>query len=47
MGYTIPRVVKMMQNNSKEALFKPAFFEDRKSGALGVDVRTVKPILNF
>jgi hypothetical protein len=47
MGYTIPRVVKMMQGNSKESLFKPVFFEDRKSGALGVDVRPVKPILNI
>jgi hypothetical protein len=39
--------MKMIAGNSKEAVLKPEFFEDRKSGALGVDVRTVKPILRF
>ena len=47
MGYTIPRVMRMIKENSGEVAFKPDFFEDRKSGALGVDVRTVKPIIKF
>lgn len=47
MGYTIPRVLRMMAATRKDVVLKPDFFEDRKSGALGVDVRTVKPILRF
>ena len=47
MGYTVPRVREMIRQNSGEVLYKPEFFEDRKSGALGVDVRTVRPIISF
>jgi hypothetical protein len=47
MGYTIPRVMEMLKQNSGNVLFNPAFFEDRKSGAIGLDVRTVKPVISF
>jgi hypothetical protein len=32
---------------SAHKLFRPEFFEDRPSGAIGKDVRTLKPILGF
>jgi CoA-transferase family III len=47
IGYTIPRLMGMIGKNSGAVVLRPEFFEDRKSGALGVDVRTVKPIIRF
>lgn len=47
MPYTIPRMLKMLVANSQEKVFKGEYFEDRKSEALGVLVRCVKPILMF
>lgn len=47
MGYKLPRMMRMIQEHSGKVVFNPEFFEDRKSGALGVDVRTVKPIIRF
>lgn len=47
MAYTVPRVMGMLKQNSGKVVFNPAFFEDRKSGAIGIDVRTVKPVIRF
>jgi hypothetical protein len=47
MSYTIPKVMGMLKQNSGKVVFNPAFFEDRKSEAIAVDVRTVKPIVMF
>ncbi|KAL2430822.1 Acetyl-coenzyme A transferase nodX [Exophiala dermatitidis] len=45
MVYTIPKYIEMIQKNS--SLFHPSFFEDRESKALGVTVRTIKPVIKF
>lgn len=45
MGYLIPRYVGMMMKNSN--LLDPSYFEDRETKALGVAVRTIKPIIKF
>ena len=46
MGITIPKYMEMLK--SKKAPFlDPRFFEDRENKALGVPVKTVKPILTF
>lgn len=45
MNYTIPRYMQMIKANSN--LFSPEFFEDRESKALGVAVRTVRPVIQF
>jgi hypothetical protein len=37
----------MLQKNSANVLFKPEFFEIRHSGAIGKDVRVVKPIVQY
>ena len=47
MQYLLPRYMKMLQENSKEVLFKPDFFEKRRSGVLGVDIITPKPVVQF
>lgn len=47
MAYTLPRFLQMLQKNSKDVLFKPEFFEIRHSGAIGKDVRVVKPIVQY
>lgn len=47
MTYTIPRVLDMIQKTSGDVIFNPKFFEDRDSKALGVKIRTVKPIIDF
>lgn len=47
MQYTLPRFLQMMMTNSKDVLFKPEFFEVRKSGAIGKDVKVVKPIIQY
>lgn len=47
MAYLLPRYLAMIQKNSADKLLRPDFFEDRESKALGVTVRTVKPIIRF
>lgn len=45
MNYTIPRYLDMLKKVS--GLFKPDYFELRKSAILGVTIKTVKPVLKF
>jgi hypothetical protein len=45
MNYTIPRYLEMLKKNSN--LFDPKHFEIRRSDALGISIRAVKPILQF
>ena len=47
MEYTLPRLVQMLNQNSKDVLFNPDFFENRHSKAIGKDVRTIKPIVRY
>jgi hypothetical protein len=47
MGYTLPRFLQMLQKNSASILFNPDFFELRYSGAIGKDVRCIKPIVSY
>lgn len=46
MMYTLPRMLGLLQRNSPH-LFKQEYFEDRESKALGVKVRTVRPVLRY
>lgn len=46
MGITIPKYMEMLKSK-KAPFFDPSFFEDRENKALGVPVKTVKPILMF
>jgi len=47
MPYTLPRFLQMLKENSAKTLFAPDFFEKRRSGALGTDIMTPKPIIRF
>ncbi|KAI4684804.1 uncharacterized protein J4E88_004245 [Alternaria novae-zelandiae] len=47
MQYTLPRYMKMLFENSGSVLFKPDFFEMRHAGAIGKDVKGVKPIIQY
>jgi len=46
MTMTIPAYMKML-HEKKAPIFDETFFEIKKNGALGVDVKTIKPILEF
>jgi len=46
MTITIPAYMKML-HEKKAPIFDETFFEIKKNGALGVDVKTIKPILEF
>ncbi|KAK1230889.1 hypothetical protein PQX77_006004 [Marasmius sp. AFHP31] len=46
MTVTVPAIMELLKANTP-SLFNPAFFEMRDNKALGVKVRTVKPILQF
>jgi len=46
MDITIPAYMKMF-HEKKTPIFDEKFFEIRKNNALGVNVRTIKPILGF
>jgi len=46
MAVTIPAYMKML-HEKKAPILDEQFFEIRKNGALGVDVKTIKPILGF
>jgi hypothetical protein len=39
--------MQMMKVKSAAVLFRPEFFENRHSGAIGKDVRVVKPIVQY
>ena len=39
--------MKMIMENSGDKLLDPKFFEDRESKALGLKIRTIKPIIQF
>jgi hypothetical protein len=47
MAYTLPRFMQMLKINSSGILFRPEFFETRHSGAIGKDVRVVRPIVQY
>lgn len=46
MQIMLPAVVELLKKNGK-VLFNPDFLEDRENKAIGVAIRTVKPILTF
>jgi len=46
MAVTIPAYMKML-HEKKAPILNENFFEIRKNGAIGVDVKTIKPILEF
>ncbi|XP_014555477.1 hypothetical protein COCVIDRAFT_102266 [Bipolaris victoriae FI3] len=45
--YTLIHYMKMIQANSSTILFNPDFFEVRHSGAIGKDIKVVKPIAQW
>ncbi|KAI4953633.1 hypothetical protein J4E91_002481 [Alternaria rosae] len=47
MQYTLPLFMKMLFKNSGSVLFKPDFFEMRHAGAIGKDIKGVKPIIQY
>lgn len=47
MAYTLPRFLQMLQANAGSVLFRPDFFELRHSGAIGKNIRVVKPIVRY
>ncbi|KAF2637417.1 CoA-transferase family III [Massarina eburnea CBS 473.64] len=47
MGYTIPRFLQMVKQNSGPIVFNPDFFEKRYSGAIGKDILTPKPVIRY
>jgi hypothetical protein len=47
MHITLPNFLGMMMKNSRDILFKPEFFEKRRSEALGTDITAPKPVVHF
>ncbi len=47
MGYTLPRFMQMLHANAGDIVLRDDFFETRHSGAIGVDVRCPKPVIQF
>lgn len=47
MAYTLPRLLQMIKTNASNILLRPEFFEVRHSGAIGKDVRVVKPVVQY
>jgi hypothetical protein len=47
MQWTLSRFLQMLKQNSGKVLFDADFFEKRRSGALGKDILTPKPIIRF
>ena len=47
MGYTLPRFLQMLKQNSAAVLFNPQFFHKHHSGAIGKDIMVVKPIIQY
>lgn len=46
MQVTLPAYIEMLKKNGPN-VFNPDFFELRDSKALGINLRVVKPVLNF
>lgn len=47
MNVTVPAYLGMIQANAADTLFRPEFFERRRSGALGLDMQVVRPGIRF
>ncbi|PPJ59588.1 hypothetical protein CBER1_01172 [Cercospora berteroae] len=47
MNVPVPAYLGMIQANAADTLFRPAFFERRRSGALGLDMQVVRPGIRF
>jgi hypothetical protein len=47
MYITLPNFLGMMMENSRDILFKPEFFEKRRSEVLGTDIMAPKPVIQF
>ncbi|KAF2476074.1 CoA-transferase family III [Lindgomyces ingoldianus] len=47
MQYTLPKFLKMLQDNSGHVIFNPAFFEKVRSGAIGKDILRPMPVIQF
>jgi hypothetical protein len=47
MQYTLPHYMKMLAKNSGSVIFNPNFFEVRHAGAIGKDVKGIKPIIQY
>ena len=47
MAYTLPAMFKSLAENVNETLYRPEFFERRKSKAVGREFLQVKPIAQF
>ena len=47
MEHMIPKVIGRMKEESGNVCFRDEFFEERRSGILGVDIRTIKPVIRF
>lgn len=47
MNYTLPALFKLLEKNAGETLYRPEFFERRKSKAVGHEFVQVRPIARF
>ncbi|KAF8996236.1 CoA-transferase family III domain-containing protein [Cyathus striatus] len=47
MAVLIPEFLRMISEKAGGIIFNPDFFEERENHALGIPMRTVKPILQF
>lgn len=47
MPYTLGRFLTMLKQNAGPTIFNPEFFEVRQSKAIGKDIATPKPIIQF
>lgn len=47
MTYTLGQFLAMLKQNAGRVVFNPEFFELRHSKAIGKDVATPKPIIQF
>jgi hypothetical protein len=47
MPITVPAFLKMLEENSKDKVFRDEFFENRDCRSIGTKIRTIKPILHF
>jgi hypothetical protein len=47
MGYTIPAMLKLIQEHDAETIFKPSFFEPRISKNIETTFISVKPVAQF
>jgi len=47
MGYTLPAMFALLEENVSETLYRPEFFERRVSKAVGREFVQVKPVARF